>query len=94
LYGELAAKAPDDGTLTAVVRKRLIGATIGWNRGLEEYATGLQEHSYESVMAAFDHMSDGNEARREAWRILDRAELGLPRQAGGQPANPASPRRP
>jgi hypothetical protein len=77
LYSELAANAPADGSLTAVVRKRLIGAAIGWNRGLEEYATGLQERRYESVMAAFDHMSDGNEARREAWRILDRAELGL-----------------
>ncbi len=85
LYGELAANAPDDGSLTALVRKRLIGAAIGWNRGLEEYATGLQERSYPSVMAAFEQMSDGNEARREAWRILDRAELGLA-------AQPASPR--
>lgn len=85
LYRELATNAPDDGSVTALVRKSLIGAAIGWNRGLEEYATGLQERRYQSVMAAFDHMSDGNEARREAWRILDRAELGL---------SPARPRIP
>jgi hypothetical protein len=94
LYGELAANAPDDGSLTALVRKRLIGAAIGWNRGLEEYATGLQERSYPSVMAAFDHMSDGNEARREAWRILDRAELGLSSQPAGPDPRPAATRIP
>ena len=88
LYSELAANAPDDGSLTALVRKRLIGAAIGWNRGLEEYATGLQERSYASVMAAFDHMSDGNEARREAWRALDRAELGV----SSRPGDPHPPR--
>jgi hypothetical protein len=92
LYGELAANAPDDGSLTALVRKHLIGAAIGWNRGLEEYATGLQERSYQSVMAAFDHMSDGNEARREAWAILDRAELRLSSQPDSPRPRPAGTR--
>jgi hypothetical protein len=77
LYGELASNAPKEGSLTSLVRKRLMAMTNGWSRGLEDYATGLQNHSYDSVMAAFDRMSDGNEARREAWQILDRAEIGL-----------------
>jgi hypothetical protein len=77
LYGELASNAPKEGSLTSLVRKRLMAMANGWSRGLEDYATGLRNRSYDSVMAAFDRMSDGNEARREAWQILDRAEIGL-----------------
>ena len=84
LYRELALNAPANGSLTSLVRKRLIGAAIDWDRGLQDYATGLQDGNYESVMGAFDRMSEGNEARREAWRILDRAELGL----SSQPVSP------
>jgi hypothetical protein len=91
LFGELAAAAPDDGSLTSQVRKRMLGAAIGWSRGLEQYATGLQDQNYASVIAAFDRMSDGNEARREAWSILDRAEIGLqspPQSPGPRPSGP------
>jgi hypothetical protein len=84
LYRELALNAPANGSLTSLVRKRLIGAAIDWDRGLQDYTTGLQDGNYESVMGAFDRMSEGNEARREAWRILDRAELGL----SSQPVSP------
>jgi len=53
-----------------MIRKKLMAAAIGWI-GLQDYAAALQTRSYESVIASFDRMSDGNEARREAWRILD-----------------------
>ena len=83
LYRELTLNAPADGSLPSLVRKRLAGAAIGWDRGLQDYATGLQDGNYESVMRAFDRMSEGNESRREAWSMLDRAELGLSSQPAG-----------
>jgi hypothetical protein len=88
LYSELASNAPEEGSLSSLVRKRLMAMANGWSQGLEEYATGLQNRSYESVMAAFDLMSDGNEARREAWRILDRAEIGVSSPHGSDGAGP------
>jgi hypothetical protein len=75
LYSELASSANDDGSLTSLVRKRLIAAAIGWERGLQDYADGLRTNNYNAVIAAFDRMSDGNESRREAWRIVERAEF-------------------
>lgn len=75
LYSELASSPHEDGSLTSLVRKRLIGTAIGWNQGLEEYAEGLRTNSYDAVIAAFDRMSRGNEARREAWRMVERAEF-------------------
>jgi hypothetical protein len=92
LYGELSSNVPQDGSLTSLVRKRLMATANGWSRGLDEYATGLQNRSYESVITAFDLMSDGNEARGEAWRLLDRAEIGLSAQPEGSGARPAAPR--
>jgi len=75
LYTELASSPHDDRSLTSLVRKRLIGAAIGWDRGLQDYAEGLRTNNYNAVIAAFDRMSDGNESRREAWRIVERAEF-------------------
>ena len=75
LYSELASSPHDDGSLTSLVRKRLIGAAIGWDRGLQDYSEGLRTNNYNAVIAAFDQMSDGNESRREAWRIVEQAEF-------------------
>ncbi|HWM66045.1 MAG TPA: hypothetical protein VNO35_05625 [Steroidobacteraceae bacterium] len=88
LYGELASNSPDEGALTALIRKKLMAAAIGWDRGLQDYAAALQTRSYESVIASFDRMSDGNEARREAWRILDRAELAASEPSASSPRKP------
>jgi len=77
LYRELAAKPHDDDSLTSLVRKRLIAATLGWERGLQDYADGLRTNEYDAVVAAFGRMSDGNESRRDAWRIVERAEFNL-----------------
>jgi hypothetical protein len=88
LYSELASNPHDDGTLTAVIRKTLMAAASGWDGGLQDYAAGLQTRSYESVIASFDRMSDGNEARREAWRMLDRAELASDEPSASNPRRP------
>jgi hypothetical protein len=77
LYNELAAKPHDDDSLTSLVRKRLIAATLGWERGLQDYAGGLRTNGYDAVIAAFGRMSEGNESRRDAWRMVERAEFGL-----------------
>ena len=75
LDGELAGTQPAPGTLAALVHGRLINAAIFWDRGLQGYAEGLKANNFNAVMAAFDSMSNGNESRREAWRILERAEF-------------------
>jgi hypothetical protein len=78
LYSELATAAPDDGSLNAVVRKHLIDAALYWTRGVADYATGLKDRSYGAVIAALDRMSEANEAQRQAWRVLNRAQAELP----------------
>jgi hypothetical protein len=75
LYKELTSNRPADGALASLVHGRLVSAAIFWDRGLQEYAEGLKANDSDAVMAAFDHMSNGNESRREAWRLLERAEF-------------------
>jgi hypothetical protein len=77
LYKELAANPPAAGSLDSSVRQRLIDTVLDWEGGLGDYAAGLRDGSYTTVIAAFDRMSAGNEAQRQAWRILDRAESEL-----------------
>jgi hypothetical protein len=77
LYAELATNAPDDGSLDALVRKHLMDAALDWTRGVVDYATGLKDHSYGAVIAALDRMSEANEAQRQAWRVLNRAQAEL-----------------
>jgi hypothetical protein len=88
LYGQLAFNVHEDGSVSSQGLKQLMRAAASWDRGLQDYAEGLQTGSYTSVLAAFDRMSDGNEARREAWRIMDSAELGPP-PAGSRPRDGA-----
>lgn len=75
LYGEMTFNRPKDGTLASLVHARLVNATLFWDRGLQDYAEGLKANNANAVMAAFDRMSNGNESRREAWRLLERAEF-------------------
>jgi hypothetical protein len=75
LDSELATTRPTPGTLAALVHGRLTNTAIFWDRGLQGYAEGLQTHNFNTVIAAFDWMSTGNESRREAWRIVERAEF-------------------
>jgi hypothetical protein len=75
LYSELTFNRPKDGTLASLVHARLVSATLFWDRGLQDYAEGLKANNSNAVMAAFDRMSNGNESRREAWRLLERAEF-------------------
>jgi hypothetical protein len=75
LYSELTLNRPADGTLASLVHGRLVSAALFWDRGLQDYAEGLKANSSDAVMAAFDRMSNGNESRREAWRVLERAEF-------------------
>jgi hypothetical protein len=75
LYSELTFNRPADGTLASLVHGRLVSAALLWDRGLQDYAEGLKANNSGAVMAAFDHMSNGNESRREAWRLLERAEF-------------------
>jgi hypothetical protein len=77
LSGELASSQPASRSLTSLVHARLVTAALAWDRGLEEYAEGLRTNSYGAVMAAFDRMSNGNESRRDAWRMLEHAERAL-----------------
>jgi len=75
LDSELAATRPTPGTLAALVHGRLVNTAIFWDRGLQSYAEGLRTNNFGAVMAAFDSMSNGNESRREAWRIVEGAEF-------------------
>jgi hypothetical protein len=75
LYSEQASGVRSDGSLTSAVRRKLMDAATGWEQGLQEYADGLLNHNYNAVIAAFDSMSNGNESRREAWRMVERAEF-------------------
>ncbi|MBS0418852.1 MAG: hypothetical protein JSR66_14145 [Proteobacteria bacterium] len=75
LYSEESSRLSYDGSLTAAVHRKLMDAANEWEQGLHEYADGLLNHNYNAVIAAFDQMSNGNESRREAWRILERAEF-------------------
>jgi len=75
LDSELAATRPAPGTLAALAHGRLINAAIFWERGLQSYGEGLRTNNIGAVMSAFDWMSNGNESRREAWRIVERAEF-------------------
>lgn len=75
LYSELTLNRPADGTLASLVHGRLVSATLFWDRGLQDYAEGLKTNNSDAVMAAFDRMSNGNESRREAWRLLEHAEF-------------------
>ena len=75
LDSELAATRPTPGSLAALVHGRLINTAIFWDRGLQSYAEGLKNNNFNAVIAAFDWMSNGNESRREAWRIVERAEF-------------------
>jgi hypothetical protein len=75
LDSELTATRPTPGTLAALVHGRLINTALFWDRGLQSYAEGLKTNNFNAVMAAFDWMSNGNESRREAWRIVERAEF-------------------
>ena len=75
LDSELAATRPTPGSLAALVHGRLINTAIFWDRGLQSYAEGLKNNNFNAVIAAFDWMSNGNESRREAWRIVERGEF-------------------
>lgn len=75
LDSELAASRPTPGSLAALVHGRLSNTAIFWERGLQSYAEGLKNNNFNAVMAAFDWMSNGNESRREAWRIVEGAEF-------------------
>lgn len=75
LYSELTFNRPAEGTLASLVHARLVSAALFWDRGLQDYAEGLKANNSAAVMAAFDRMSNGNESRREAWRLLERAEF-------------------
>jgi hypothetical protein len=90
LYSELAASRPAGETLVARVHARLANAALFWERGLQDYAEGLTTNSRDAAMAAFDLMSNGNESRRDAWRLLDRTELdaATPLANGGAPHSP------
>jgi hypothetical protein len=77
LYSELAASRPAGGTLASRVHARVANAALFWERGLQDYAEGLKTNSRDAVMAAFDLMSNGNESRRDAWRLLESAEITL-----------------
>jgi hypothetical protein len=75
LDNELTLNRPADGTLASQVHARLRSATLFWDRGLQDYAEGLKANNSDAVMAAFDRMSNGNESRRDAWRVLEQAEF-------------------
>lgn len=75
MYEELDASQHVDGSLIALIRFQLMNAATDWKQALHDYTAGLEGQSYGAVMAAFDRMSNGNEARREAWRLLESAEL-------------------
>lgn len=83
LYGEQAARIRNDGSLASAVHGKLMDAATGWEQGLQDYADGLLNHNYNAVIAAFDRMSNGNESRREAWRMVEQAEF----DAASQPAD-------
>jgi len=87
LYSELAASRPAGGTLAARVHARLGNTALFWERGLQDYAEGLKANNRDAVMAAFDLMSNGNESRRDAWRLLESTEL----RAAAPPANGGAP---
>jgi len=87
LYSELAASRPAGGTFAARVHARLGNAALFWERGLQDYAEGLKANNRDAVMAAFDLMSNGNESRRDAWRLLESTEL----RAAAPPANGGAP---
>jgi hypothetical protein len=74
LYDELASTRPEDGSLESVVRTHLLHVARGWDRGLDEYVRGLNDQNDTTVLEAFDWMSAGNEAQRQAWKVIERAE--------------------
>jgi hypothetical protein len=74
LYGELASTTRDDGSLDSLVRKHLMDAARGWDQGLDSYVRGLNDQNYTTVLEGFDRMSTANEAQRQAWLVMERAE--------------------
>jgi len=77
MYDEQASRIHNEGSLTSAVHRKLMVAASEWEEGLHEYADGLLNHNYNAVIAAFDRMSNGNESRREAWRMVEQAEFDL-----------------
>jgi hypothetical protein len=78
LYDELASNRPEDGSLDSVVRTHLLHAARGWEGALDDYARGLIDQNYTTVLAAFDRMSEANKAQRQAWSVIERAERSPP----------------
>jgi hypothetical protein len=74
LYGELASNRPEDGSLDSAVRTYLLHTARDWDRGLDDYVRGLNDQNYNTVLEAFDWMSAGNEAQRQAWSVIEHAE--------------------
>jgi hypothetical protein len=80
LYGELISLRPEDrssledGSPDLLVRQYLMHAVRGWDRALDDYVRGLNDQNYTTVLQAFDRMSDANEAQRQAWKVIERAE--------------------
>jgi hypothetical protein len=73
LQGELTANPPAAGSLDSVVRKHLIDVAVNWNEALAQYATGLREQSYVTVLRAFERMSTANQLQRQAFEEIDQA---------------------
>jgi hypothetical protein len=74
LYKELASGTRNDEPLDSEVRKHLMTVALGWDGALREYAKGLEEGNYLTVLAAIDQMSSANEAQRKAWLLIEREE--------------------
>jgi hypothetical protein len=74
LYNELASTRPEDESLDSVVRTHLLHVARGWEAGLDDYVRGLIDQNDTTVLEAFDRMSAGNEAQRQAWRVIESAE--------------------
>ena len=87
---ELADSRPAGDRLPSKVHAHLSTAALFWERGLQDYAEGLKANSSDAVMAAFDLLSNGNESRRDAWRLLESAELRAATPPATGEAPPAS----
>jgi len=78
LYDELASNRPEDGSLDSVIRTHLLHAARGWEGALDDYARGLIDQNYTTVLTAFDRMSEANKAQRQAWSVIEHAERSPP----------------
>jgi hypothetical protein len=73
LHTELNSSPPAAGSLDSVVRSHLLGVADDWIDALTQYALGLQQQSYVTVLGAFERMAAANQSQQEAFDAIDHA---------------------